>query len=177
MPVESAPATGEDARCFDHPDLRAEHTCEYCGRLLCSLCAIELDGHVRCGRCCTAEDPSHGWRTVPELFQYDSLAWFLVSAPWVPLALWLVLAPSIAWLAGAYDIENTTLVGALAVGFMFGWVSLFTAPVSLWLVLRYRRQRTSLLPRTRVRWWLAGIGAVVLMMGWIAFFALTAVAV
>src|SRR5262245_40567708 len=40
-----------DASCFYHPQKKAEVTCDYCGRFLCALCEVELDGRKLCPPC------------------------------------------------------------------------------------------------------------------------------
>lgn len=40
-----------EASCFFHPNKRAQVSCESCGRFLCALCAIELNGKNLCPNC------------------------------------------------------------------------------------------------------------------------------
>lgn len=56
----TAPASGAagqtvrqqgQAECYYHPGKQAVVPCSACGRLLCRLCEIELDGHILCMRC------------------------------------------------------------------------------------------------------------------------------
>lgn len=41
----------EDAGCFYHPQSRAQVPCDACGRFLCALCDIELQGQHLCPAC------------------------------------------------------------------------------------------------------------------------------
>lgn len=41
----------EDAGCFYHPQSRAAIPCDICGRFLCALCDIELNGEHVCPAC------------------------------------------------------------------------------------------------------------------------------
>lgn len=43
--------TAEDAGCFYHPQSRATVPCDICGRFLCALCDIELNGGHICPGC------------------------------------------------------------------------------------------------------------------------------
>jgi len=53
---------------------------------------------------------------------------------------------------------------ALALVTLLAPFTLFTAPLALFILLRYRKQRASFAPRGRARWWLA----LVLSLAWIA---------
>jgi len=41
----------EDAGCFYHPESRAQAPCDVCGRFLCALCDIHLQGQHICPTC------------------------------------------------------------------------------------------------------------------------------
>jgi hypothetical protein len=41
----------EDAGCFYHPSSRAQVPCDICGRFLCALCDVELQGQHLCPAC------------------------------------------------------------------------------------------------------------------------------
>jgi hypothetical protein len=41
----------EDAGCFYHPQSRAQVPCDLCGRFLCALCDVELQGQHLCPAC------------------------------------------------------------------------------------------------------------------------------
>ena len=41
----------EDAGCFYHPQSRAQVPCDICGRFLCALCDVELQGEHLCPAC------------------------------------------------------------------------------------------------------------------------------
>ena len=44
-------ASAEDAGCFYHPTKKAVVPCDECGRFLCALCDLELDGRHVCPEC------------------------------------------------------------------------------------------------------------------------------
>lgn len=49
--VPEAIATEAEASCFYHAESRAVVPCDECGRFLCSLCEIEIDGRKLCPTC------------------------------------------------------------------------------------------------------------------------------
>jgi hypothetical protein len=103
-PAAAAPATlgaeGE-ASCFYHADHQAVAACEECGRFLCSLCELDLDGRRLCPACLErGVNLEKAASLETQRVQYDSLAIHLTTWPiltfWLPLftapaALYLVL--------------------------------------------------------------------------------------
>ncbi|MDF1825452.1 MAG: hypothetical protein P1U68_12470 [Verrucomicrobiales bacterium] len=55
---------------------------------------------------------------------------------------------------------------ALALVTLLAPMSLITAPVALWLLLRNRKGAAGIFPRSRWRWWLALILSIGLIIGW-----------
>ena len=49
--VAEALGSAEDASCFYHPSKKAAVPCDECGRFLCTLCDLELDGRHICPEC------------------------------------------------------------------------------------------------------------------------------
>src|SRR5271155_1655973 len=43
--------SSEDAACFYHPQKKAAIPCDNCGRFLCALCDVELNGQHLCPNC------------------------------------------------------------------------------------------------------------------------------
>lgn len=86
---------GGEAGCFFHADRRAELACEDCGRFLCALCHMALDGRHLCPACLEAQQGqaacagAKGERTC-----YDRIA---LSLALLPILFWpvtLVTAPA-----------------------------------------------------------------------------------
>jgi hypothetical protein len=81
-----------EASCFFHPNSRAATPCDECGRFLCSLCDLEIDGRHLCSACLM---PGPGGRRVallePRRTMYDTVV-LLVST--LPILFWPFLALS-----------------------------------------------------------------------------------
>ncbi len=89
--LRQAPASGATAErvleegestCFYHAQKRAVVPCDQCGRFLCSLCDIELDGKHLCPSCL---ETGRDWRKLRTLEQkrtrYDQVVWSLLILP------------------------------------------------------------------------------------------------
>ncbi len=80
-----------DASCFFHPEKQAATACEGCGRFLCALCDLDLNGHHYCPQCLRSGQKK-------ELFEsyrvsYASMALFCAAMPILIWPLTLVTAP------------------------------------------------------------------------------------
>jgi len=70
-----------EASCYYHPQSRAAEVCSDCGRFLCHLCALELDGRHVCPRCFEKTEV-----LIPNRTMYDTMALAMVLFP--PLLFW-----------------------------------------------------------------------------------------
>ena len=123
----------EEAGCYYHPNNRAVTPCDNCGRFLCALCDLPLDGKHLCPHCVETGVRSNKLAAADtQRTHYDSLA--LALATW-PMLLF--------------------------------YFSLFTAPIALYYVIRYWKLPQSVLPRTRTRFVVAGLLAVMQLTGWV----------
>lgn len=130
-----------EASCFYHPEKRAAIVCEGCGRFLCSLCDIELDGHHLCSGCIEAGkrkgelDRIDSTRTL-----YDEVALTLALLPVLFWPVTLVTAPTtivlvcLWWKKPLSIIPRTRTRFVLALLFaglqIAGWTTLFVAVVT-----------------------------------------------
>ena len=95
-PAEVVLEEGESA-CFYHPTKRAVVPCDRCGRFLCALCDVELDGKQLCPGCLeTARDAGSMRMLERTRTRYDQIVWSLLI---VPLPLCAVAAPLTASVA------------------------------------------------------------------------------
>lgn len=120
----------EEASCFYHPQKKAVTPCSECGRFLCALCDVELNGEHLCLSCLQA-DKKHKDLDNQRIL-YDNIAL------------------------------------CLAVGAFLMWiVSCITAPIVIYIVIRYWKAPTSILPRTKIRFIAAFIIASLQIAGWL----------
>lgn len=125
-----------EASCFYHPQKRASIPCEGCGRFLCALCDVELNGQHLCPACLET-GRAKGKLTHLETSRvlYDSAA---LSTAILPLLIWPV--------------------------------TMMTAPVAIYFAVLSWRRPSSILPRTKIRSYLAILIAVLQIAGWIWLF-------
>lgn len=128
----------EDASCFYHPRKKAVVPCGQCGRFLCALCDLELDGRHFCPGCVETGRAGDGKQTLPtglppqQRTLYDKIA---LSLSLLPLLLWRF--------------------------------TLLTAPVALFLSIRYWNDPgRNVIPRGRWRLIVAGLLALAQLAGW-----------
>src|SRR6266436_3836534 len=125
-----------EASCFYHPSKRASIPCASCGRFLCALCDVELNGQHICP-VCLESGQKKGKLTELENKRtlYDSAALSLTILPLLMWPLTLLTAPAAvvlaiyAWNKPSSIVGRTRariylaiLFGLLEVG---GWVVLF----------------------------------------------------
>ncbi len=127
-------ASQEDAGCFYHAHKKAVVPCEDCGRFLCALCDLEIDGRHVCPTCVDAARQSgKSLRSSGQRTLHDQVALTLAA-----------LGPAI-----------------------IGWGSIITAPIALFMVVRYWNEPArSPVPRTRARLIVAGVLALLEIAGW-----------
>ena len=110
-----------EASCFYHPSSRAAVPCDQCGRFLCRLCEIEIDGRHICPTCFESGVSSSKLQSMEtSRTMYDSMALAIATLP-------------------------TLLV----------WPALVGGPAALFIAIRRWRAPGSIVPRTRVRYYLA----------------------
>src|SRR6185437_16399590 len=129
--LPQAIAAETEASCFYHPQSRAAVPCDECGRFLCGLCDIEVDGKHFCPACFESRLISNRLENVEtRRTMYDTIALALATFP-------LLLI----------------------------WPAIISAPAALFVVVRRWRAPISVLPRSRVRYYLAALFAVAEIVG------------
>lgn len=79
-----------EASCFFHPQSRAAIVCAECGRFLCALCDLEVEGRHLCPRCFESGVSAHKIETAePRRTMYDNMALALAIFP--ALLIWPAL--------------------------------------------------------------------------------------
>ena len=141
-PVARA-AGGDESLCFFHPGSAAEKACDHCGRFLCAICATPWLGGILCPECITTA-VARGKETFAAPKQEEG-------------------AESLPTRRVLYDTLALQLALLPMAIFYF---TLFTAPVALYIALRYWNRPRSLIPRTRARAILAILIASAQIIGW-----------
>jgi hypothetical protein len=92
-----------EAACFFHPGKRAAAPCDRCGRFLCSLCDLELDGEHLCPACFESGQSKGKIKSLENrCFRHDRLAFALAVWPIVVIPLMyftVVTAPAAIYIA------------------------------------------------------------------------------
>lgn len=122
----------EDASCFYHSQKKAVLPCDVCGRFLCALCDVELDGKHVCPGCLDAEKKKG---RLPTLDNHRVL----------------------------YD---TMALGFALIPILFWPLTLLTAPAAIYVSIRHWKSPGSIIPRTKVRYVIAIVVALIQVAGW-----------
>jgi hypothetical protein len=126
----------KEAGCFYHPRKKAVVPCSVCGRFLCALCDVMLNGQHLCPACLEKGKIRGEIKNLENHRTcYDTIA--------------LVLA---------------------TVSIVIYWLTIFTAPLVIYLTVRHWKSPTSIIPRSKIRFILAFVIAGVQIVGWILFF-------
>ncbi len=96
-------ALEDEASCFYHPAKRAETVCHECGRFLCGLCDIELNGRHLCTACMAIGREKGRIKDLQNhRVLYDTTALFIAIVPIITIWLTLITAPLAFFLAIRY---------------------------------------------------------------------------
>ncbi len=121
-----------EASCFYHPQSRAMTVCEECGRFLCALCDLEVEGRHICPRCFESGVSAHKIQTAePRRVMYDTLALALATFPFLLIwpavvgAPWSLVLVFTRWNAPSSVVPRTkirfliaALVALAEIGFL-----------------------------------------------------------
>jgi hypothetical protein len=107
-PVDQGVAQGHvqeqgQAECYHHPGRPAKVPCAQCGRFLCELCEVELDGRSLCFACVKAgRDSRLETRLDTRRTHFDSLALSLAIFPALFIFPTIITAPAALYVALRY---------------------------------------------------------------------------
>lgn len=91
------------AECYNHPGRQAQAPCAQCGRLLCDLCAVDLDGRSLCFSCLKAgRDKQQIVDLETRRTLHDSIALALALVPILFIFPTVVTAPAAIYMALRY---------------------------------------------------------------------------
>jgi uncharacterized paraquat-inducible protein A len=101
-----------EASCFYHPQKQAVRVCDGCGRMICSLCSIELGAEHLCPNCIAAGKKKGKITTLEDRrVRYDSIALSLAVFSFLFYMLAIVLAPAAIFIAIRYWNSPGSLLG------------------------------------------------------------------
>jgi hypothetical protein len=84
-----------ESSCFYHPTKRAVTACDGCGRFLCALCDLDLNGQHLCPSCLKSGKRKGKLKNLENRrLRYDSLALGLAFTPLLIFYLTIVTAPA-----------------------------------------------------------------------------------
>ncbi len=135
--------TEGEAACFYHPQKRAVVPCGFCGRFLCGLCDVELNGQHLCPSCLQSGARKGKLQALERRrVLYDDIACSLAVWPLLPF-LWILTpatAPAALFMAIRYWKTPTSMVPRTKARFIvaialsslqiLGWVALVSLMVS-----------------------------------------------
>ncbi len=124
------------AECYNHPGRPAKVPCDQCGRLLCKLCEVELDGRILCLGCIkTGRQTQQISRLDTSRTHFDSLALALALGPIIFIFPTILTAPAALYVALRYWKRPPTILPRsrwrdilailLALAQMAGWIVFF----------------------------------------------------
>jgi len=125
-----------EATCFFHATKRAVVPCDSCGRFLCAVCDVEMNGEHLCSTCIeSGRKKGRMQKLESKRTLYDNLALAMALIPMIIV-----------------------------------WPTIITAPITLYIAIRHWNAPSSVVPRTRWRFVVAIILALLQMGGWVAVF-------
>jgi hypothetical protein len=125
-----------ESSCFYHPAKRAVAACESCGRFLCALCDLDLNGQHLCPACLeTGKRKGKLKQLDNRRTLYDSLALTLALAPLLIFYFTIITAPAVLYVVIRYWNAQRSIVGRgrwrlvvaaiIALAEIAGWVLIF----------------------------------------------------
>jgi hypothetical protein len=136
-PAEPLLVEGQSS-CFYHPAKKAAIVCETCGRFLCNLCDLELNGRHVCTVCLETGRKKSKFKDLEN-----------TRVLWDYLALSVAIIPPLCF-----------------------WPALVGAPLTLYLVLRYRKAPCSITGKSNLAFAAAAVLAVLEIIAGVTFIIL-----
>jgi len=112
----AAPAAGalrddHEAGCFYHPRKKVVVNCSVCGRFLCVLCDVELEGRHYCMACLAAGKKGRKIRNLEnERVLYDNVALLLATLPLLFFYVTIFTAPAALFIAVRYWKSPSSII-------------------------------------------------------------------
>jgi hypothetical protein len=127
-----------EASCFYHPAKRAVVPCESCGRFLCAVCDVEMNGQHLCSACIeSGKNKGRIQKLENRRTLYDSLALAVALFPMIFVYPTIVTAPIVLYIAirhwnapsSVVPRSRWRMVVAVIIALLqiAGWVAIFFA--------------------------------------------------
>jgi hypothetical protein len=127
-----------EASCFYHPQSRAARVCDECGRFLCTLCDLEIEGRHICPRCFESGVSTHKIETAePRRVMYDTVALALATLPFLMIwpaiigAPWSLFVVVRHWNSPASVVPRTKIRFILATVFALAQIGFLIFVISM----------------------------------------------
>jgi hypothetical protein len=132
-----------ESSCFYHPAKRAAAACESCGRFLCALCDVDLNGQHLCPACLeTGRRKGRLKQLENRRMLYDSMALTLALAPLLLFYFTIITAPATLYVVIRYWNAPPSIVGRgkwrMVVAFIVALVE-----IAGWILVVYFLNRAS----------------------------------
>ena len=99
-PTDEALRVDHEAGCFYHPQKKVVVPCSTCGRFLCALCDVELEGRHYCMTCLASGKKQRKIRNLEnERVLYDNIALLLATVPLLFFYITILTAPVALFIA------------------------------------------------------------------------------
>jgi hypothetical protein len=127
-----------EASCFYHPQSRARVACENCGRFLCALCDLELNGRHLCSACLNAGKKKGKLRDLErERVLYDHAALTIAVLPLLAWPLTILSAPAVVYIVIRYwNAPGSIVRRARKLRFSIAMI-IALAQIAGWIALLY----------------------------------------
>jgi hypothetical protein len=142
-PGKSAEALVSDAEssCFYHPAKRAIAACESCGRFVCALCDVDLNGQHICPACLqTGKRKGKLKELENRQTRYDILALTLALAPLLVFYFTIGTAPAVIYIVIRYWNARTSVVShsrwRMVLAFIIALIQIGGWIVAIYFIIR-----------------------------------------
>lgn len=100
-----------EACCYEHATKRAVQVCGRCGRFVCALCEVEMQGEVWCPACLPLDKPQAAVQTLEtQRTLYDSIALALATWPLLTFYFAFLVSPAVIYVVVRYWKRPSSLI-------------------------------------------------------------------
>ncbi len=124
-----------ESSCFYHPQKKAARVCDSCGRFMCGLCDLELNGQHVCPACLEGGQKKGKFKDLQNSrVRYDRLALTLAILPLVFVWTSIIGAPAALFVVLRYRKTPCGITGTSGLSFAIAGI-LAALEIIAWLVL------------------------------------------